>query len=386
MKKTFYSLLKDKNLIFYPAVTQYSNLGDIVIGRTLLSELRSHGHLIIIDRDVSDTVLKRMNIDNFERLSHFTSLPILIFIVIIALYRLFNPSLKTFYVVTPGHRFSPPNTFLGMVFELCVRLNESFRLAALRLFKVRICQLGLSIGPLSRIGGWFERLRRHFMYFYSVRESASAKFLGTIGIENVDFFPDFGWLSIEGEKSDVRSPKKEVIFSFRESTHSCSERAGYEDSLYEVLDPIVRHLTEKGFSILVTFQVALDEPIAQRIYQRYRSNSAVKYHPKQIDEDTLALYSNAAFIVSNRLHAMIFGAKRGAVPVPLVNTDDHLKIVGIFKDLGLEYLMLNLQAGPTEANKIQYALEHPEQIAKHIANYVEEQRIVADQTLNEIFA
>lgn len=361
------------------------NLGDIVICRTLFSDLRSHGHLVIIDRDVSEIVLKRMEIQETECLSRITSLPPLLFIVLITALRFFNPSFKTFYVEIPGHRFSSnPKSFREFLYQLCFHINEAYRLTVLRLCRVRICKFGLSIGPLSRISAWFERWIKHLTHFYSVRESASVNYLGTMGIENVSFFPDFGWLSFRGNKWE--SPTKKVIFSFRESTHSLSIREGYEESLYEVLDPLVPHLTQMGYSILVTFQVAFDEPIAQRIYKRYRSNPAVTYNPELINENTFTLYANAAFIVSNRLHALIFGAMQGAIPVPLVNMNDHLKIIGIFNDLGLHDLMLNLKAGPAEAKKIQYALDHAEQIKQKIALHVETQRAAADQKLDELFS
>ena len=47
-------------------------------------------------------------------------------------------------------------------------------------------------------------------------------------------------------------------------------------------------------------------------------------------------YKNIDFIFSNRLHVLLLSALNGATPIAYVESESNKKIIGLFKDLGLQ--------------------------------------------------
>ena len=59
-----------KNVIFYSAKTQYQNLGDMIINREMLLQLRPYGKLIVDDKGVPEWFCKDLEINSDERSSN----------------------------------------------------------------------------------------------------------------------------------------------------------------------------------------------------------------------------------------------------------------------------------------------------------------------------
>ncbi|MDD1414842.1 polysaccharide pyruvyl transferase family protein [Dolichospermum sp. ST_con] len=369
-----------KNVIFYSAKTQYQNLGDMIINREMLLQLRPYGKLIVDDKDVPEWFCKDLEINSDERSSnHGISFENLI--IWYAFKAFFQKKYKIYFVIKPGH-------FYG---ELrFISLFKLFYFAIIKILGVRICRFGASIGPFTKATNFLEIFKSKLMYFYSVRDSLSKEYAHQIGIEKVVLFPDLAWL-IQTPNKTVTPAKiygKYVIFSFRNFTitNTLQNSMEYKNNLFKSLDEIVGLVCQTlSYNLVISYQVDQDRDLCQELMQKYKNACKVFLIEERIDlQSAYNLYSGAYMVFSNRLHVLMLAMLSRALPVGVLDVIGHGKITGIFDDAKLTKLLINIYSQNCVADTVSYIIDNEDTIKKEIEYCFETRKNEARNLLNAI--
>lgn len=360
-----------KNIIFFQAMTQYENLGDLVINKTLLDSLRQYGMLVINVRGVPEWFCQELEIADYERASNHR-MGFKITLLVSAFKSLFQPDSKIYFILTPGHHYNISMNFSRVIYLLKI-ISYSF---LLKIIGVRICRFGASIGPFSKIYQIAEKCMAELMYFYSVRDTKSENYAKTIGISKVELFPDLAWsMKLHDAKSNFLENlliKEYVIFSFREYPHALEHPGIYKDRLYLILDEIVKIVCRNSQKkIIISYQVSRDYEFCRQISNRYKNEYNVIFIEKQIDVQSIyEFYSQSSIIFSNRLHALIFGMVCGSTPIAIVDGLKHDKITGIFSEMKLMDLVVDISQENHRIEQLNKTIDNASQRKIDIALYI----------------
>lgn len=334
---------KIKNIIFINPKTQYGNLGDIVINKTLLDNLRKYGNLVINVNGVPEWFCQELEITDDEKVSKY-KMSFKMTLLVFALKTLFQTNQKIYFVLNPGHHYSSSINIKNLG-NLVKTISLFF---TLKIIGVRICRFGASIGPFSTIDKIIEKFKSRAMYFYSVRDSKSTKYAEKLGINKVDYFPDLAWsmklISTNYIFSNNVLDREYIIFSFREYPHELENIENFKKNLYIVLDSIVEEICiNLDKKLFISYQVDSDYEFCRSISNRYKNKCNVTFIEHQLDTQSIyKLYSQASFIFSNRLHVLIFGMMYGSIPIAVIDEPRHDKITGIFSDANLMRLVVDI--------------------------------------------
>ena len=365
------------NVIFCNARTQYENLGDLVINRTLLRNLRNYGRLIVDTREVPDWFCEELELSVDERFNN-DRLGFYILVLLFGLRALVQLDSQVYVLRTPGGHSGPMKSWIGAVKGLAW-------LFIFRIIGVRVCWFGASIESFSRMKEMFEKWKSHFMYFYSVRDSISENYGRKIGIKRLTRFPDLAWLMETPPASDepMKVDGDYVIFSFREFTHKLAEMVEYENDLYAVLDAIVKLVCgEYSKKLVISYQVTRDYEFCKGIRDRYKDDCDVIFIESQIDSQCMYdLYSRAFMVFSNRLHVLLFAMVCGSLPVAVIDLAEHNKITGIFSDAQLMRLVIDIRNSSDEVEVLRGLAADAHLIKEEIALYRKRQQSFAEELL-----
>lgn len=355
--------------VFFSAKTQYENLGDGVIGCQLLRRVRHLGELLVDNRcspkwydsilGVAESESARAKAQGFKRQ-----------ILLAGLRSLFSSS-SVYLVLKPGHIFGGG----GLLHEIAY---TGFMLL-LCLLRVRIVRYGCSLGPFSQVAAWFEPIKAFCFYDYTARDQLSIEYCRTIGIDDVRYCPDmaFGLDCSSG----LKDKKYSFALSFRTGTTSENDSAYIAKLEHHLLSSTWMESNKK--SALFVSQVKRDEAYQSDLQLRLSKDASVKFYreSKDSEKEIFSSYEGVDIVYSNRLHVLLFAASRGAIPVPLVESDKHMKIVGIFKDVGLESLIFDISGGASLDDHIGGILGDKNTIRASIQKVFEQQNIILN-TLN----
>jgi polysaccharide pyruvyl transferase WcaK-like protein len=205
-----------------------------------------------------------------------------------------------------------------------------------RLVRGRIVKVGRSLSGSSTGMARIERYIASSARLYSYRDTASGPL---VGLPSTPIVPDVAMsiaplLSAAPVSVDNR---KFIALSFR------GDRPHDQHSI----EAIATYAESKGLRLQFVTQVRRDNEKhstwATRLNARHVAWDDSTSHVEQL-ESVRRAYSQSAFIFTNRLHAAIFAAKMGAVPVGLSSIEDS-KIRNHFEALGLgEFAFTSLDA------------------------------------------
>jgi polysaccharide pyruvyl transferase WcaK-like protein len=401
LKSAAFAASHSRNLIFYIAQTQYTNLGDLIINKTLIDRLKNHGKVIIDDHGVPDWYCQELGLSVDERAS-FYGMNGLLLAWLCSLRALFQRSVKTYLVVPPGHAYSREKWLKPKI------LGAIVYFVLFRLLGGRICRFGVSIGPFSKARELAEAWNSKMMYFYSVRDSISEHYAREIGINKVRYFPDLAWLLTSPESSN-RNAKKTigtthtstidassdsinvdgdyVVFSFRKRAQSGIKMQAYGDELYTTLDAIAATVCGQwGKKLVLAYQVDSDYEVCQDMKERYGDRYDVLLLDQKIDRCTMYdLYSKASMVFSNRLHVLMFTLMCGSLPVAVVDVEKNKKVIGILLDAGLKQLIFDIAQGARVANSLPAIAAESDLIKEKLLLYREQTIETADDMLKQVF-
>jgi polysaccharide pyruvyl transferase WcaK-like protein len=326
------------NKVFFSAKTQYENLGDGVIGCQLLNKMRGVGNVLVDDRmspewygsilGIKDKESVRIKGGGFKRK-----------LICSAMKSIFS-SPHVYLALKPGHIFGGGSWLKEISYTGFMLL--------LWILRVRIVRYGASLGPFTRKAAFFERIKAFCFWDYTARDNLSLDYCKSLGISKVKYCPDMAF-GLGYHEGDERK-KYPLALSFRTGTTS-----EHETSYTENLE---RHLLSSSWvagnksQALFVSQVKRDDLYMKMLMDKLAPSAEMVTYSESIvsQKEVFCSYNKAALILSNRLHVLLFAASRGAIPVPMVEREKHLKIVGLFHTVGLDDLVFDI-SGDTSLNQ-----------------------------------
>lgn len=371
------------NLIFCSAKTQYDNLGDLIINKTLIEQLRNYGNVIVNEQGIPDSFLQELSLKEEERASTYKQ-RFRLLVLLLSLKSLLVPNQNVYYVMQPGHVYGSSIKFSVL------QMFEILYMSILRLLGVRVYRFGVSLGPFSPISVFLERSLSHLISFYSVRETISKDYAKKIGIQKVQSFPDLAWLMNDNADYDpllLDLDEGYVVFSFRSSTLGSGNTEEYAKKLYAVLDEIV-HLVYHKWSkkLVISYQVQGDYNFCREIRNRYSSSYEIVFVEERIRTQTMkCLYSRASIVFSNRLHVLLIAMFYNSLGVAIIDMQKHNKITGILSDAGLLDLIVDTADFiPAKLDALSEMVCSPEPMKQRIVLRFKDYQVVGRSVLSRI--
>lgn len=346
--------------IYYDTRTQYENNGDLLISLALINELKRYGTVIIDDNGAPawyTSELASLGTEGLSLRSKNTTIKHLL-LESINFGRKNQKSVKYLFLV-PGHVTSAAGTLAS--------LKRAAALATLKIFGVRIVRVGLSIDiKTSRA---VDRLLLKNYYYLGLRDKQSLIKAKEAQAKNVDYFPDLAWL-YHPPRNAFKKRKKQITISFRSSslgvTHDSERLKDTLQSLFELL----RAEEFKSHKVVIAYQVLYDKEACREIaaYLKNKNQTDIEYINEKLSlTDSVELYSQSEYVISNRLHVLLIAAACRAVPIPLIKKGENRKIESIFEDNQLDELIIyesDIQS--LKLKKYQYLYKNREQIIKNL--------------------
>ena len=330
------------NLIFFQPITQYVNTGDLIICRSLIEHIRPHGKLIINDRDIPQWFLIELGVQESERLSSLSKQSFFSYLLYCSLLSFMKKNRRVYLFLTPGHLLAI-NRKADLKNLITAPIFGVVKLAGCRLVKV-----GASLGPLSSALGRSESLRARFMKDYFVRDRYSLNLARKFGLKKAKFFPDLSWtFNINVKRNELmKFEDRDILFiSFRTKTYSKAPETNYSERVIEALEKVLVSLNDNhAFSkILVGYQVGYDEKFCLQIFEHFHSKYPIEFMDERITVNSARdIYEKTKYVISNRLHVLLYGARFEALPIPLINSAVHVKIIGVLEECNLESLVIDI--------------------------------------------
>ncbi|WP_165225736.1 polysaccharide pyruvyl transferase family protein [Affinirhizobium pseudoryzae] len=299
-------------------MTQFENLGDEVINAVLARELAGRMKLVALTRGVPDWYLSNMK-------DHLGAID-----CNVEYYTDSAAFIRKSLSVSFGGGRNWLFTSCGDVSASRSNYKRDGSFAALQyLPSLRLASVGASYSRISTSKAWLLRLASRRGKAISVRDTRSQDLLAANGVE-VKLVPDLAF-----KLPWVKSPseRRRALFTFREIA---GQNAAY---FAGKLRNIVRILSDAGISSVMTWQVGRDEAYCRSLATELGIRLEPASEGRNRFRKTCDFYDGADIIFSNRLHALLIAASRGAVPVAVLHAEER-KIRGIFEDNGMDlYLM-----------------------------------------------
>lgn len=384
---------KSGNLIFCQAQVPYDNLGDLVITKVLLTNLRNYGHVIVNIKGVPDWYCQQLELTEEEKASSY-KLPFPILVLLFRLRTLIDSNANIYLLMRPGHVF-------GSGFSNSIKMFMSaIYCFVMKILGVRICRFGTSIGPFSSLMQIGEKWKSNAMYFYSARDTISANYAKKIGIDKVEIFPDMAWLIKKQNANDnlawlMQTPNANkqpihvdgdyVVFSFRDTFREFNNPE-YKNNLCATLDSIVQLVcVEWGKTLVIAHQVDWDYEFCKWLSDRYQNSCKIVFIERYIDSQYMYdLYSGAFMVFSNRLHVLLLAMLCGALSMAVVERASEHKITGIFSDAGLSRLIVDIDRGSSSVDILPGIAADADRIKAEIALAFERNRNYGESLLKRV--
>lgn len=207
-------------------------------------------------------------------------------------------------------------------------------------------RLGVSIGPFSRPRERIERLQARCLSVNTVRDTQSEDYARQIGIRDTRRFPDFGFLLKRNAETPNPLPADGpyVVVSLRNDNLSPQQVKQMLDWLGRCVDHIS---SEKTPALVFTWQVDRDADLMRTLAAHYKQRFPVHIYERWDDQAKLfAIYRDAAFLITNRLHVFLFAAAQGSIPFAAVTESANGKLTGLIRDLDLDHLIYDYTDQP----------------------------------------
>ena len=375
------------SVLYYKGYTQYHNIGDQLINKSLLDLFREHAAILISDAKMPDFYLDNLEISTSEWVSHkgrgFHRA-----LVSDALQACFDKEKKIYFLASPpGHQFD--NSFITG----CKYVFTGLFYLLLYVLGVHIIKIGFSIGPLSAMGKVGERFRAMFVRNYYVRDSISLRYVHDLGIRHAKFFPDLCWSYQPQQQKSLPSQliltleKKlpKVVLSFRNAVHGDGEGDAYSQSLVQLLEQVLARYS-KQFEFEIAYQVSSDKNFSELLYETFRKKYPITLREEQIDLRGAEYYHSADFVLTNRLHVALLAYKFNCLPAILTDIEQHAKINGIFSDAGLRELLIDTQEETVIAlDNVDLFFQNKQRLLRKLEGEEEVYKQTSIKTMSDIF-
>ncbi|MFD2965379.1 MULTISPECIES: hypothetical protein [Olivibacter] len=319
-----------KKILFILA-TQYDNMGDLLINKCLVDELANYGEVYIDSKNASKEFVNIL-IDNpkVHQLSDISTISLK------GKGLLLLPFLKNFRFT---HLFKSPGPF-GGASSLSEALRYLIFYYIFAVMKSRQCLsflVGVDLIVKSLFDSKLQKLYASVLKGIYVRSIANRDLLQGIDILNAKYFPDLCFLM-----------REKVILSDNRSKVGISFRDLKNDELNKVIFESVRTYSEffieKGFDVVVFYQVERDREFNKRLYDSINGEHSDKvlFNEKCLHWNDRDFYNEFLSLISNRLHVLLLSQIYEAIPIAITDGNAKTsKIDNIYSSIGLDKLVFH---------------------------------------------
>ena len=312
-------------VFFFRIKTQFQNLGDALINRELLSLMSGHGELVVDDRFAPRAFVNQVMPANTRNTCQRSGMGFYLLMLYLKLIR----RETVLYFLNPGGYGGE----IGRLRYLKKRLSCLF-IRLISLTGVRVCLIGVSYSSLGDLHASAVRRLVDSLYFHSVRDEGSLAVCRRSNIRVDCILPDLAFNAQPCVQAEAR--EIDVLLSLRQP----------EDPVYarELINSLVEQ--SQNLNSAVSFQVAFDRTFCEQLADAIQDEigRCDVYDVSHCIGEARKLYERSRVVVSNRLHVLLLAMASGAMPVALVRDGENAKIVGLFKGLGLDELLLEKDA------------------------------------------
>lgn len=316
---------------FLSIKTQFDNLGDALINRELCRLVSARADTWVdFSRAPAD----------FERAMGVSELPGIMVLRQLGFLRLITAMLRQRIAGRTCYLFLNPGGLGGNRLSMKGRFSASLYnclLSGLRRCGVRICHVGISYdsmgSPELRIARW----RRRQLHFFAVRDRLSRRYVDSVGMHADAIVPDLSFNLYSKPAPRCEAGRDSIAFSFRFDGKSSV------DAIRHAVRGVIE-AAGRDREYLFIAQVSRDEPGMEALRRHAMELGARARLVVCVDDiDALCrVYATCRAIYSNRLHALLMAAYSGATPLAMVSRGKQPKIEGLFGDLGLDDLLLDI--------------------------------------------
>ena len=364
------------NEIFYQTKTKFTNTGDALINKALISNLRAYGKIYAnCSREIPSEFIDQLGIKKEEKIASSSEL---LFVKSVLMHALKNRD--NVYV------FSGPGDLYGNGMKLIVRnYLATIPFLFFRICGVKIVRIGRSVGPISRGLAMSEKIRCKFLTYYYVRDTKSFERCKRIGIKNVSICPDMSWL-YERDK-------------IRKINHSNIVMVNLRNSIFDDIDPNFINYTLKmcknilfelknhieNMKVIICYQISEDRDFSKEVFDYLKEDFDTEYYENQLYlKDIEKYYGNCIVHISNRMHSLLAGYKYGSLPIAIIDSKIHTKISATLTDCDLDRIIIDIHEGDC-SGKIQYIYMNREKLLKDFFEAEKKNNSEIDNVLNDIF-
>lgn len=321
---------KNKNVILYIVATQYDNLGDLLINKCLLSMLCKYGKVYVDTKNVPKHFKNILLGDS----PNLVDLKVKHQISFKGLGILSIPFRKN---LNFSHVFKSPGPF-GSSKSSLDKIRSTSIFLIFYLFQ-HLGAKGYFVGNDYIVSNKFDIfILKKFSSILSeiqVRSHINVKEISFYGVDNVKYIPD---LCFAFKSKIVKNVKSKICISFRDLADE-----EWDIQLKRYIKTIIRFFSKENFQIEFFYQVERDMSYNKGLYDFFKKDfSSIKFRNDVINWNDIENYSNAKFVVSNRLHVLLLGQNYGAIPIAVLNNSSKtVKIRNIFETIGLHFLIYN---------------------------------------------
>lgn len=321
-----------KSIFYYSASTQFSNAGDALINRELLSLLRLFGEMRIARAGAPDAFLEEIGARPGE-VRHEKRSALMLEMIKRAIQG--KASEQSYLVLTPGD--PPGNISVG---DLVRALLFPF----LRLLGVRIVKIGASVSRMQSSRLRLEAFLSKFMYYYGLRDQGSIERARSFSFRNTEYCPDLAFNLVPVQAGESASA---LGISLRND--NLTEEEWHE--LRARCKSLVTSLaTGTGDDPKVAFVAQVERDAAgMRDLQREWSFPGSDFIQSHSLRDLQDRYRELGIVISNRLHVILLAAASGSTPICLPTGTKNSKITQLLHSVGLAKLVV---VSPSEMGDI----------------------------------
>lgn len=364
------------NIIFYQTKTLFSNTGDALINKALISCLRNFGKIVANgEKNIPESFLKELGLQENEVVYCKSEIDFVLKILTAAV-RAFLKGDKVFLFSGLGH------THGGTKERVKRNYIAGLILGIYRLFGVKPVRLGLTLGPVTKGMGTSEKFRSRFIHKYWVRDSFSLETCNNLKINKAEILPDMSWYYQEDSPREFNDSNT-VVVNLKQVNLEQSLRGDVQE---KTLNKLINALgvLDNGVRIIVCYQVASDKDMALQVYEELcKAHDNVELINEQLTLGSAqSIYSQAAYVFSNRMHSLLFSYKYGALPIPVINAEKHKKITCAYTDNDLGELILDVfKDGIDEFQNIH---DKRDELYRKLIDVEEENTRIIEQNLEEL--
>ncbi|WP_084514101.1 polysaccharide pyruvyl transferase family protein [Salipiger mucosus] len=332
--------------VYFSLATQFENLGDEMINTLLLREVSKRCRLVLFAGSAPNWYVKSVTRE-INEVGHRVDI--------------IHDKTKYIRQLMLAGCFSPGTTILLSCGDVSAK-GSSSRKSLVMNFLSRLPFLTFAQVGASRLAihdtdvPWLKRTSIRSGKI-SVRDRYSKAELAKHDIR-ADLVPDLAFLM----QCSPSPAGRRVVIMLREPGNN-------QDEFSKLIAQIVGKLKAEGYNPEFAWQVDRDSDFNRKLATM--TNCDILYIPgagQDRKSEALDSYSNAPYIISNRLHGLLIAASQGAIPIALLD-DRERKVRGVLEHAELGDLILSTDTDYEETfDKLTAILKSRDVYQSHVAN------------------